>query len=70
MKGKSKERHHGRHKKENTREGEREKKDRDKVKCFNYHRYGHYAVACRSSDDEDETSYLAKKEEKSKSVLL
>ena len=70
MKGKSNEHHRGRHKKENTREGEREKKDCDKVKCFNFHRYGHYAAACRISDDEDETSYLAEKEEKSESALL
>ena len=70
VKGKSKERHRGRHKKENSREGECAKKDRDKVKCFNCHRYGHYAAACHRSDDEDETSYLAKKEEKSESALL
>ena len=70
VKGKSKERHCGRHKKENRCEGEREKKDRDKVKCFNCHHYGHYAAAYGSSDDEDETSYLAEKEVKSESALL
>ena len=70
MKGKSKEHHRGRHKKENTCKGEREKKDRDKVKCFNCHHYRHYAAACRSRDDKGETSYLAEKEEKSESALL
>ena len=70
VKGKSKECRRGRHKKENTHEGEHEKKDRDKVKCFNCHRYGHYAPACYSSDDEDETFYLAEKEEKFESALL
>ena len=70
VKGKSKERRRGRHKKEDTREGECEKKDHDKVKCFNYHRYGHYAATCCSNDDEDETSYLAEKEEKAESALL
>ena len=62
MKGKSKKCHRRRHKKENTHEGECEKKDRGKVKCFSCHRYGHYAATCHSSDDEDETSYLAEKE--------
>ena len=36
VKGKSKEHHRGRDKKENTREGEREKKDRDKGKMFQF----------------------------------
>ena len=62
--------HHRQHKKENTREGERENKYRDKVKCFNCHRYGHYAATCHNSYDEDETSYLVEKEEKSESALL
>ena len=70
VKGKSMERCRGRHKKENTCEGEREKKDCDTVKCFNCHRYGHYAPASRSSDDKDETSYLAEKEENPDSALL
>ena len=69
VKGKSKECRRGWHKKEDTHEGEGEKKDRDKVKYFNCHRYGHYAAACRSNDDEDETSYLAKKEEKAESDI-
>ena len=59
VKGKSKERRRGQHKKEDAREGEREKKDGDKVKCFSYHRYGHYVAAYCSNDDEDETSYFA-----------
>lgn len=70
VKRRSMEHRRGRHKKENTREGEREKKDHDKVKCFNWHRYGHYAAARRSSDNEDETSYFGEKEEKSESALL
>ena len=64
MKGKSKERRRRRHKKEDTHEGEREKKDREKVKCFNCLRYGHYTSACHNIDDEDETTYLAEREEK------
>ena len=70
MKGKSTKRRRGRHKKENIREGEPKKKDRDKVQCFDCHRYGHYAALCRNSNDVDETSYLAEKEEKSESALL
>ena len=53
----------------NTCKGECEKKDRDKVKCFNCHHYGHYAAACCISNDEDKTSYLAEKEEKVGSAL-
>ena len=70
VKGKSTKYRPGRHKKENAREGECEKKDCDKVKCFNCYRYGHYVAACRSSDNENETSYLAEKEERYESALL
>ena len=46
-----------------THEGDHEKKDRKKVTSFNCHRYGHYTSACHNSNNEDETTYPAEREE-------